>query len=94
MSASPGELTMKIEKTYSAFYKLWNTTMIPKLMKMNKWFDTKSQLKIGDVVFFRKVENELSSEWTVGIISDIVKSKDDVIRRVEVKYQNANENKP
>ena len=70
MSASPGELTMKIEKTYSAFYKLWNTTMIPKLMKMNKWFDTKSQLKIGDVVFFRKVENELSSEWTVGIISD------------------------
>ena len=94
MSASPGELTMKIEKTYSAFYKLWNTTMIPKLMKMNKWFDTKSQLKIGDVVFFRKVENELSSEWTVGIISDIVKSKDDIIRRVEVKYQNAKEDKP
>ena len=61
---------------------------------MNKWFDTRSQLKIGHLVFFRKVESELSSEWTVGIISDIVKSKDDIIRRVEIKYQNANESKP
>ena len=71
MSASPWELTKKIKKTYSVFYKLWNTSLIPKLMKMNKWFDTKSQLKIGDV-FFRNVESELSSEWTVIIISDIV----------------------
>ena len=33
----PGELLEKIEKGYSVFFKLWNTTMVPKLMKQTKW---------------------------------------------------------
>ena len=32
----PGELLEKIEKSYEVFFKLWNTTVIPKLMKQNK----------------------------------------------------------
>ena len=91
---SPGELCKKIEEKYKLFFELWNTTMVPRLMKSNKWFNTKSQLQVGDLVWFRKVESELSSEWTLGRISSVVKSKDDIVRRVEVQYQNANEDQP
>ena len=94
MPAGPGEMMKKIEKGYSSFFDLWNTTMIPKLMKMNKWFDTKSQLVVGDIVYFRKVESELASKWTVGKIVDVTKSKDGLVRRVDVQYQNSTENEP
>ena len=84
----------RVEKGYSAFFKIWNTSLIPKLMKMNKWHDTKEQLKVGDIVYFKKDDSELSSTWTVGKVSEVVKSKDDLVRRVWVQYQNFGESFP
>ena len=94
LTSGPGELMKKVEKAYSVFYKLWNITMIPKLMKMHKWFDGKAVLQVGDIVYFRKQESELSSKWTVGKVTDIVKSKDGIVRRCTVQYQNVSENIP
>ena len=88
---NPGELLKKIENAFNIFYNLWNESIIPKLMKAPKWYDSKSNLKIGDIVYFRKVENELSSSWTIGEVVDVVHSKDGVVRRVKVVYQNASE---
>ena len=72
---NPGELVEKIEKGYSVFFKLWNTTMVPKLMKQSKWYNNMEELKVNDIVYFRKVESELSSKWTVGKIVNVVRSK-------------------
>ena len=89
---NPGELMKKIQNAFDIFfYNLWNETIIPKLMKAPKWYDSKSNLKIGDIVYFRKTEHELSSSWTLGKIVDVVYSKDGVVRRVTVEYQNASE---
>ena len=64
-------------------------------MKLNKWFDDKYQLQVGDIVYFRKEESELSSRYTVGKVVEVVRSsKDGLVRRVSVQYQNASENKP
>ena len=90
----PGELLEKVEKAYSVFYKLWNITVIPKLMKMHKWYDGKSQLMIGDIVYFRKTESELSSDWTVGKVFDVVKGRDEFVRRATIQYQNSSEEEP
>ena len=94
MPSGPGDLMKKVEKAYNVFYKLWNVTMIPKLMKMHKWFDGKAELKVGDIIYFRKTESELSSKWTVGKVSEIVKGKDGIIRRCTVQYQNSTEDRP
>ena len=94
MPVGPGELMQKIEKGYSSFFKIWNTTMVPKLLKMYKWFDNKSHLQVGDIVWFKKTESELSNDWTLGKIVSITKSRDGFIRRAEVQYQNATENEP
>ena len=90
---NPGQLMKKVEDSYAIFYELFDTVMIPKLMKAVKWYDTKAQLSIGDVVYFKKVEGELSSTWTVGLITDVVHGKDGVVRRCQVQYQNASEDK-
>ena len=89
-----GELAEKVEKGYSVFFKLLNITMIPKLMKQNKWFDGKSQLQVGDLVWFRKEESELASKWIAGKVTEVVKSKDDLVRRAQIQYQNSSENFP
>ena len=73
-------------------------------MKLNKMFDDRYQLQVEDIVYLRKEENdvylrkeenELSSRYTVGKVVEVVKSsKDGLVRRVSVQYQNASENKP
>ena len=47
-----------------------------------RWFNVKQ----GDVIMFQKVANELSGDGTLGQIGSVVRSKDSVIRRVEVRY--------
>ena len=88
---NPEELMKKIEKAYEVFYNLWNTALVPKLMKSPKWYDSKENFKIGDVVYFQKEENLLSSKWSVGQVADVVLSKDGKVRRVQVEYQNSSE---
>ena len=68
--------------------------MVPKLLPQPKWFKESPELKPGDIVYFQKIENELSSDWTVGQVHYVTRSRDGVIRRVCVKYFNHNENKP
>ena len=94
LPSGPKELMEKVEKAYVLFYKLWNITMVPKLMRMHKWYNGKAVLKVGDIVYFRKVESELSSKWTVGRVTNVVQGKDEIVRRATVQYQNANEDKP
>ena len=45
-------------------------------------------------MYFKKEESELSSTWTVGKIAEIEKSKDGLVRRAEVQYQNFGESFP
>ena len=44
-------------------------------------------------MYFQKDENEASSRWTVGKITEVVSSKDGIVRRATVHYQNASETK-
>ena len=91
MPKGPGELMKRVEQAYNSFYKLWNTAIVPKLMKQNKWYDSKAELQVNDLVYFKKEESELSSRWTVGKITEVIHSKDGQVRRATVQYQNANE---
>ena len=57
----PKDLMVKVEQTYDAFFKIWNATMVPKLIPQPKWFKDSPELKPGDIVYFQKTQNELSS---------------------------------
>ena len=84
----------RVEQSYSSFFRIWNSTMVPKLMKAYKWFKTGEGLRVDDLVWFQKDESELSSKWSLGIIDSVEKGKDGLVRRASVKYQNSSENAP
>ena len=87
--AGPVEYLKKVQQTYDAFYRIWNTSVVPKLVPQPKWYKDSPEVKVDDVVFFKKVENELSSEWTVGQVDSVVRGRDGAVRRVTVRYHNA-----
>ena len=61
-------------------------------MERRVWFTSSKDIRKNDVVMFQKSESDLSSVWTVGLVSNIVVSKDGRVRRVIIRYQNTTEN--
>merc|ERR1711867_234823 len=58
-------------------------------MKASKWSAGRSEpLLVGDIVYFKMVENDISSSWTVGKVVSIELGRDGIPRRAEVKYHN------
>ena len=88
------EKLKKVEEVYDAFFKIWNVSMIPRLIPQPKWFKDSPELQPEEVVWFPKTENELSSDWTVGQVDTVTRSKDGVVRRAWVRYYNHTESNP
>ena len=90
----PKDVMKKVEEIYDAFFKVWNLSMVPRLIPQPKWFKESPELKVEDIVYFQKTENELSSDWTVGQIDSVTRSRDGVVRRANVRYFNHSEKEP
>ena len=79
----------KIVGTYESFFEVWNTSLILKIMKASKWLVGRSEpLLVGDIVYFKKIENDISSSWTVGKVVSLEFGRDGIPRRAEVEYHN------
>ena len=86
------ELLTNIEELYDAWFKVWQDTVVPKLMFQPKWYNKDCDLMEGDLVYFQKEgDSQLDNKWTVGKVDQVVRGRDQKIRRVIVKYQNATE---
>ena len=88
------ELLAKVEETYMAWYKVWLETLVPKLMFTPKWYHTYKELKQGDLVYFRKKESELDGKWIIGLVDEVERGRDNIIRMVKVKYFNGHNKTP
>ena len=87
------EMVEKVIKAYEAWFRIWSDSYVPKLLFKPKWFRDEVDLKIGDLVYFKKSDTELGDgTWIFGKISGIDRSRDNLIRKVTVKYRNAGEN--
>ena len=87
----PKGMMDRVAKLYDAFFRIWNVCMVPRLIPSPKWFKNSKEIEVDDVVWFQKVDNDISSKWTVGQIESIIRSKDGVVRRVNIRYNNASE---
>ena len=56
-----------------------------------KWFQTDRDVKVRDIVLFLKQENQLSSTYKYGMISDLSRSSDEKIHKATVCYRNSTE---
>ena len=60
-------------------------------MDQPKWFQSNRDIKICDVVLFIKKDGPLVNTYLYGMKHQLERSKDDLIRKVAVKYHNHNE---
>ena len=79
---------------YDSWFKIWKESYLPKLFFKPKWYNTDTDLKVGDLVWFIKEESKLSNNYTMGMVEQVNTGKDGFIRRVVVKYYNWKENHP
>ena len=89
--SGPKGLMKNVEEIFNAYYRLWNTSYVPKLIPQPKWFKMEEDLKTDDVVFFQKDEADFSSKWIIGQVDSVARSRDGLVRRANIRYFNHNE---
>ena len=88
------DLMEQVELTYKAWFRIFKESHVPRLMSQPKWFKVDKDLKEKDLVYFRKHENDLEANWSVGQVDQVIRSKDGFIRRAVVKYFNPGDDRP
>ena len=91
---APSDLLKQVQDTYEAWFRVWNTVYLPKLMFQPKWWRQEVDLKENDVVLFRKHDSDVSSPWILGTIEQLVVGRDGLARRAILKHKNAAEDTP
>ena len=80
------------KKIYSAWFKTWLISHVPKLMEQPKWFRSDQDVKICDVVLFTKNEGSVVNTYQYEMVHEIELSWDGLIQKVVIKYRNSSEN--
>jgi hypothetical protein len=81
-------------KMYDAWFRIWRDTYVPKQMHQPIWFKTDRNLVVCDFVYFVKRDSLLgNTKWTMGMVDDINRGRDGVIREVVIKYCNSSDQK-
>ena len=76
MPSRPGDLMKKVEEGYKLWFNAWNSTVVLMVMERRTWFSSSRDIRKNDVVMFQKSDSDLSSVRTVGLVSDVIVSKD------------------
>ena len=61
------------------------------LIQLTKWFKSDEQLKVGDVVLFLKSDKVFDTHYQYGIVKHVYQSRDGLVRKAEIEYQNHQE---
>ena len=76
-----------IQEIVNHFWKRWSREVFPSLVIEPKWHVERRNLSKGDVVMIQD-SNVVRGNWKIGIVINILDSKDGRVRNVEVKYKN------
>ena len=95
MPTGPSQLMARVEQLYSAWYDVFNDTQLPLMSTayQPEWYSSDDNLKVGDVVYFRKETGVLAGPWTIGMVDTAIRGQDDHVRELDIRYQNSAENK-
>ena len=80
-------------ETSDAWFAIWRDAYVPHLLFQPKWFRSDRDLLPRDLVYFIKEESKMSNKWLVGMVEEVKKGRDGILREVTVKYCNSTEQK-
>ncbi|XP_069105120.1 uncharacterized protein [Argopecten irradians] len=74
----------RVQYLADIFWSRWKKEYLCSLQQRRKWIDSTPNLQENDVVLLRKKDLHRNS-WPMGIIVDAIKSKDGIVRNVQVR---------
>ena len=74
-----------VQAVIDSFWKRWMKEVFPNLVIRKKWHTEVRNLMVGDIVLVQDL-NSLRGNWKRAIVSEVLPSKDDKVRRVNVSY--------
>ena len=94
LPSGPKSMLDRVESCYKLWYRAYQDTLLEKYLVdlQPKWFKSDRDTQVNDCVLFRKQEGKLLGPWQLGMVDEIVRSPDGIIRRVVIRYNNAEEN--
>ena len=75
-----------IQSIMNNFWRRWSREIFPSLVIQPKWHVDRRNTQIGDVVLVQD-SNLVRGEWKMALVSNILQSKDNRVRKVEVTYK-------
>ena len=90
---NPGEFLDINEKIEAAWWAVWKDQRLADLIPAPpKWKSGQPQLAVGDIVAFIRDQSQLGGLSTrLGVVHEIETGRDQIIRRVTIKYKNSGE---
>ena len=75
------------EEKWQEIVKLYSNSIIPALLKNQKWFKEENEgIRVGGVVMFKKRSSNFVPGYSLGIITELHLSADGVARQATVEY--------
>ena len=81
----------RVQYLSNQFWVRWKREYLINQQKRHKWMHKSRNVCVGDVVLLS--ENASRNSWPMGIISEVMKSKDGLVRRVKIRMRPLNSNK-
>ena len=76
-----------VQRLTDCFWKKWTSDYFPSLLERKKWHHLKRNCQVGDIVIIQNKDLK-RSHWKIGLVIEVQKMVDGVVRRVKVKYIN------
>uniref|UniRef100_A0A7M6DNH4 DUF5641 domain-containing protein n=2 Tax=Clytia hemisphaerica TaxID=252671 RepID=A0A7M6DNH4_9CNID len=92
LSGNSSKIILQNQAIFDSWFELWLTSHVPGLIAKPKWFKSDTSLKKGDVVLFTKQDSPIRSNYQFGMVESVEIDRDEKVRKVKVRYQNASEN--
>ena len=90
---NPKKSYQRIQKLANEWWKHWLHHFVPTLQSRSKWFKSRDNLEIDDVVLLMD-EDTKRSLWKMGRVTKTYPGKDGRVRSVEVRTINGTYNRP
>ena len=90
---NPKHLLRSVQNRVSEFWISWMKYFAPTLLPRNKWFQIRENVKIGDLVLELN-PNRKRTQWEMALISNVFPGKDGLVRKVRIKTQNGEYDRP
>ena len=79
-------------RIFKSWFRFWLISCVPELIQVTKWFKSDDQVKKGDVILFLKSDKAFDTQYQYGLVVDTYPSRDGIVRKVDIEYQNYSEN--